>query len=52
VEGARWLRAGWKLTRQTAVQDSQTKVIFRQPEAELALVRELCRRPGARCVVG
>ena len=73
LEVARWLRAGWKLTRATAVQhvavvrrlsdleaaggrdseqvklargllsDSQTKVIFRQPAAELALVRELCR---------
>jgi hypothetical protein len=69
----RWLRAGWKLTRATAVQhiavvhrhsdleasggrdseqgklargplsDSQTKVIFRQPAAELALARALYR---------
>ena len=73
LEVARWLRAGWKLARATAVQhvavvhrlsdleaaggrdseqvklargllsDSQTKVIFRQPPSELALVRELCR---------
>ena len=73
LEVARWLRASWKLTRATAVQniavvhrlsdleaagghdseqvrlargllsDSETKVIFRQAPAELALVRDLCR---------
>ena len=73
LEVARWLRASWKLTRATAVQniavlhrlsdleaaggrdseqvrlargllsDSETKVIFRQPPGELALVRELCQ---------
>ena len=73
LEVARWLRASWKLTRATAVQniavihrlsdleaaggrdseqvrlargllsDSETKVIFRQPPAELPLVRELCQ---------